>query len=157
MDKGIAQVRIERLNCKNPQMTKNIINRLTPATVHKIAAGEVIERPANAVKELVENALDAGATKIVIAVEDGGMELIKVSDNGDGMTREDALVSWQPHTTSKIRDAEDLSHIATYGFRGEALPSIASVALTRFSHSTSSRFFCSSPRSSPSGPIRAFC
>ncbi len=109
-------------------MTKNIINRLTPATVHKIAAGEVIERPANAVKELVENALDAGATKVVIAIEDGGLELIKVSDNGGGMTREDALVAWQPHTTSKIRDAEDLSHIATYGFRGEALCSMAAVA-----------------------------
>lgn len=128
MDKGIAQDLIERLNCKNPQMSKNIINRLTPATVHKIAAGEVIERPANAVKELVENALDAGATKVVIAVEDGGMELIKVSDNGEGMIREDALVSWQPHTTSKISDAEDLSHIATYGFRGEALCSMAAVA-----------------------------
>ena len=109
-------------------MTGNIINRLTPATVHKIAAGEVIERPANAVKELVENALDAGATKVVIAIEDGGMDLIKVSDNGVGMNREDALVAWQPHTTSKLRDAEDLSHIATYGFRGEALCSMAAVA-----------------------------
>ncbi len=110
------------------QQSKNIIFRLNPATVHKIAAGEVIERPANAVKELVENALDALASKIVIAIEEGGMNLIKVSDNGIGMIREDALLSWQPHTTSKIQDAEDLSHVATYGFRGEALCSMAAVA-----------------------------
>lgn len=106
----------------------SIINRLTPATIHKIAAGEVIERPANVVKELVENCLDAGATKVVITVEDGGLELIKVSDNGKGMVREDALVAWLPHTTSKIRDVEDLQHVATYGFRGEALCSMAAVA-----------------------------
>ncbi|MDB5106995.1 MAG: mismatch repair protein MutL, partial [Fibrobacteres bacterium] len=106
----------------------SIINRLTPATIHKIAAGEVIERPANVVKELVENALDAGATKIVISIEDGGLELIKVSDNGKGMVREDAVVSWLPHTTSKIREVEDLQFVATYGFRGEALCSMAAVA-----------------------------
>jgi DNA mismatch repair protein MutL len=106
----------------------SIINRLTPATIHKIAAGEVIERPANVVKELVENCLDAGATKVVITVEDGGLELIKVSDNGKGMVREDALVAWHPHTTSKIREVEDLQYVATYGFRGEALCSMAAVA-----------------------------
>jgi DNA mismatch repair protein MutL len=106
----------------------SVINRLTPATIHKIAAGEVIERPANVVKELVENCLDAGATKVVITVEDGGLELIKVSDNGKGMVREDALVAWHPHTTSKIREVEDLQHVATYGFRGEALCSMAAVA-----------------------------
>ncbi len=111
-----------------PLMTPNRINQLTPASVNKIAAGEVIERPANAVKELVENALDASATKIVIAIEAGGMDLIKVSDNGTGMQHGDAVVAWQPHTTSKIRDAEDLSHVATFGFRGEALCSMAAVA-----------------------------
>jgi DNA mismatch repair protein MutL len=106
----------------------SIINRLTPATIHKIAAGEVIERPANVVKELVENALDAGATKIVISIEEGGLDLIKVSDNGKGMVREDALIAWQPHTTSKIRAVEDLQYVASYGFRGEALCSMAAVA-----------------------------
>lgn len=109
-------------------MNPSIINRLSPETIHKIAAGEVIERPANAVKELVENALDASANKIVIAIEAGGLDLIKVSDNGIGMTSEDAAVAWLPHTTSKIKAAEDLSHIASYGFRGEALCSMAAVA-----------------------------
>jgi DNA mismatch repair protein MutL len=105
-----------------------IINRLSPATINKIAAGEVIERPANVVKELIENALDAGATKIGIALEEGGLDLIKVSDNGKGMVREDAQAAWLPHTTSKIREAEDLQYVASYGFRGEALCSMAAVA-----------------------------
>jgi DNA mismatch repair protein MutL len=106
----------------------SVINQLSPATIHKIAAGEVIERPANVVKELVENALDAGATKIVISLEEGGLDLIKVSDNGKGMVREDAMTAWLPHTTSKIREVEDLQFVATYGFRGEALCSMAAVA-----------------------------
>ncbi|MBW8886255.1 MAG: DNA mismatch repair endonuclease MutL [Fibrobacteres bacterium] len=105
-----------------------IINLLSPETIHKIAAGEVIERPANAVKELLENALDAGATKITIALEEGGLDLIRVSDNGKGMLREDAQLAWLPHTTSKIRAADDLQYVATYGFRGEALCSMAAVA-----------------------------
>ena len=105
-----------------------IINLLSPETIHKIAAGEVIERPANAVKELLENALDAGATKITIALEEGGLDLIRVSDNGKGMLREDARLAWQPHTTSKIRAADDFAYVATYGFRGEALCSMAAVA-----------------------------
>lgn len=105
-----------------------IIKALAPATIHKIAAGEVIERPANAVKELVENSLDARATKVTVAIEEGGMDLIKVADNGAGMTREDACMAWLPHTTSKIREADDLMHVATYGFRGEALCSMAAVA-----------------------------
>jgi DNA mismatch repair protein MutL len=109
-------------------MASPVIKALAPATIHKIAAGEVIERPANAVKELVENALDARAGKITVAIEEGGMELIKVSDNGVGMTREDAAMAWLPHTTSKIREADDLMRVATYGFRGEALCSIAAVA-----------------------------
>ena len=109
-------------------MSHSIINRLSPATVHKIAAGEVIERPANVVKELVENALDARARKITITIEAGGMELIRVADNGVGMVREDAGLAWLPHTTSKIREAGDLERISTYGFRGEALCSMAAVA-----------------------------
>lgn len=109
-------------------MASPIIKALAPATIHKIAAGEVIERPANAVKELVENALDARATKVTVAIEEGGMDLIKVADNGAGMTREDACMAWLPHTTSKIREADDLMHVATYGFRGEALCSMAAVA-----------------------------
>ena len=109
-------------------MAASIIKALAPATIHKIAAGEVIERPANAVKELVENALDARAGKIRVDIEDGGMELIKVGDNGIGMTSEDVRVAWLPHTTSKIREADDLMRVATYGFRGEALCSMAAVA-----------------------------
>lgn len=105
-----------------------IINRLTPETIHKIAAGEVIERPANAVKELIENALDAGATKITVTLEEGGLDLIRVSDNGKGMVKEDAKIAWMPHTTSKINAADDLQYVATYGFRGEALCSMAAVA-----------------------------
>ncbi len=101
---------------------------LPDATVHKIAAGEVIERPANAVKELVENALDAGARKITILLEDGGKELVRVIDDGSGMTREELQLAWLPHSTSKIRDEDDLFRIHSYGFRGEALSSVGAVA-----------------------------
>ena len=104
------------------------IHLLTDDISNKIAAGEVIERPASVVKELVENALDAGAKKITVRIERAGTRLIMVSDNGCGMDPDDAVLCFEPHATSKIRTAEDLEKIITFGFRGEAMPSIASVA-----------------------------
>ena len=107
------------------------IHVLSEAVANKIAAGEVVERPASVVKELLENALDAGSTRIKIQVEAGGKKLIQITDNGCGMVRDDALLAFERHATSKIKDAEDLLSVATLGFRGEALPSIASVCRLR--------------------------
>src|ERR1700746_3487129 len=104
------------------------IHVLSETVANQIAAGEVVERPASVVKEILENALDAGATRIKISVEAGGKKLIQITDNGCGMVRDDAMLAFERHATSKIKNAEDLLSIATLGFRGEALPSIASVA-----------------------------
>lgn len=106
----------------------SVIRVLPEDLSNRIAAGEVIERPASVVKELVENALDAGATAISVSVERGGTALVRVVDNGRGMDEQDALLCLEAHATSKIRDDDDISRIATFGFRGEAIPSIASVS-----------------------------
>src|SRR3954467_4849520 len=103
--------------------------RILPDQVaNKIAAGEVVERPASVVKELLENSLDAGSTEIRADVEMGGRRLIRIADNGTGMLRDDAMLAFERHATSKLSDVNDLLSISTLGFRGEALPSIASVS-----------------------------
>ena len=107
------------------------IHVLSETVANQIAAGEVVERPASVVKEMLENSLDAGATRIKISVEAGGKKLIQITDNGCGMVRDDAMLAFERHATSKIKNAEDLLSLATLGFRGEALPSIASVSRLR--------------------------
>lgn len=109
----------------------SIIKILPDSLINKIAAGEVVERPASVVKELIENAIDAGATEILIEVEQAGRRLIRITDNGSGMSREDARLCFNRHATSKITDEADLDAIRTMGFRGEALSSIASVSQVR--------------------------
>jgi DNA mismatch repair protein MutL len=116
----------------------SVIAVLDEHTANRIAAGEVIERPASVVKELVENALDAGATRIAVDLEDGGKGLIRVTDNGVGMSREDAVLCLQRHATSKITSPDDLFDIHTLGFRGEALPSISSVSYVELATKNSS-------------------
>src|SRR6202051_2358251 len=107
------------------------IHVLSENVANKIAAGEVVERPASVAKELLENSLDAGATRIRIQVEAGGKKLIQITDNGCGMVRDDALLAFERHATSKINNAEDLLGVRTLGFRGEALPSIAAASRLR--------------------------
>ncbi len=104
------------------------IRILSDQVANQIAAGEVVERPASVVKELLENSLDAGATRVRIEIEGGGRKLIRIVDNGHGMVKDDALLAFERHATSKLRTSDDLLSIATLGFRGEALPSIASVS-----------------------------
>ena len=112
------------------------INVLSPRIYNRIAAGEVVERPASVVKELVENSLDAGATKIKIEIEEGGIKKICVSDNGCGIAKDDLPLAFLPHATSKIADIDDLDEISTLGFRGEALASIASVSMINLTTKT---------------------
>ncbi|MCK5710271.1 MAG: ATP-binding protein, partial [Deltaproteobacteria bacterium] len=104
------------------------IRVLSDIIVSKIAAGEIVERPASVVKELVENSIDARSTNIRIELESGGKKLITVSDDGEGMSRDEALLSLERHATSKIKDINDLFSVKSLGFRGEAIPSIASVS-----------------------------
>ena len=101
---------------------------LDELTINKIAAGEVIERPASVVKELVENSIDAKATKIDIDIQNGGISYIRITDNGKGIAPDDMEIAFEKHATSKIRSADDITNVLTMGFRGEALASIAAIA-----------------------------
>lgn len=108
-----------------------VIRQLPPSVVNQIAAGEVVERPASVVKELLENAIDAGAARIDVSVERGGKDLVRIADNGAGMAPDDLILAFQPHATSKLADVEDLYRVRTLGFRGEALAAIAEVSRVR--------------------------
>src|SRR5699024_4751391 len=104
------------------------IKQMPTELANKIAAGEVVERPASVVKELVENSIDANSTSIKIEITEAGIQQIKITDNGDGMTEQDSELAFLPHATSKIASEDDLFHVRTLGFRGEALASIAAVS-----------------------------
>ena len=109
-------------------MQNGKIKVLADDIICRIAAGEVVERPASVVKELIENSIDARATRIEIEIKDGGQKLIEITDNGEGMCRQDAVQAFSPHATSKITNDAELEHVMSLGFRGEALPTVASVA-----------------------------
>ena len=117
------------MNAEGHKIDRRPIRQLDAAAANRIAAGEVVERPASVVKELLENAVDAGARTITVTTAGGGEALIEVHDDGSGMSREDVELAPRNFSTSKIRDADDLQRIATYGFRGEALASISAVSL----------------------------
>jgi DNA mismatch repair protein MutL len=119
-----------------PVGSSSKIQVLSPEVIGRIAAGEVVERPAAVVKELIENSLDAGSTSITVEIQDGGLGLIRVTDNGDGMSREDAVLAFERHATSKVRSDADLDTVQTLGFRGEALPSIAAVSRLKVTTAT---------------------
>lgn len=112
-------------------MSESVIHVLSPMVANQIAAGEVVERPAAVVKELMENSLDAGAGRVLVRIAAAGRRGVEVEDDGCGMSDSDARTALQRHATSKISTSEDLHHIASHGFRGEALPSIASVSRFR--------------------------
>ena len=116
------------------------IEVLDKSTIDKIAAGEVVERPSSVVKELVENAIDAGATAVAVEIKDGGTSLIRVTDNGSGIEKGEVKTAFLRHATSKIRSAEDLLSISSLGFRGEALSSISAVSQVELITKTASDF-----------------